>query len=147
MIAAGGALTRGGMVSTNAGAPEAVAAYPPGFTEDERHVLEAIGDPVAFAILSALSVGERDGHSLVVATQLPQSSIYRKLRELEGEHLVYVSRLAFTRDGHKVEVFRSRLKEIHLEFTQGQPRVRVVVREDAADRIQGMWTEVRRSAR
>ncbi|MGB6442316.1 MAG: hypothetical protein WBF81_03375 [Thermoplasmata archaeon] len=135
------------MVSTNAGAPEATAASPPGFREDERHVLAAIGDPVAFAILSALSSGERDGHSLVVTTHLPQSSIYRKLRELEGEHLVYVSRLAITRDGHKVELFRSRLKEIHLEFIQGQPRVRVVVREDAADRIQGMWTEVRKSVR
>jgi len=121
--------------------------YPASFSQQERQVLAAVGDPVAFAILTALSRGEQDGHSLVVQTHLPQSSIYRKLRELEGDHLVYVSRLAITRDGHKVELFRSRLREMHLEFAHGQPRVRVVLREDAADRIHGMWTEVRRSVR
>ncbi len=110
-------------------------------------MLAAIGDSVALAILSALGAGERDGHSLVVETHLPQSSIYRKLRELQEERLVYVSRLAFTHDGHKVELFRSRLQEIHVEFGPARPRVRVVVREDSADRIQGMWAEVRRSSR
>ncbi len=110
-------------------------------------MLAAIGDPVSLAILSALSQGEQDGHSLVVETRLPQSSVYRKLRDLEEEGLVYVSRLAITRDGHKVELYRSRLKEIHLEFERGKPKVKVVLREDAADRIHGMWNEVRGSVR
>lgn len=123
------------------------SAYLSRFSPDERRVLAALGDPVSLAILSALNGGERDGHSLVVQTGLPQSSIYRKLRELEEERLVYVSRLAITQDGHKVELFRSRLKEIHVEFTPSPARVRVIVQEDAADRIHGMWSEVRRAAR
>ncbi|MGC2288828.1 MAG: ArsR family transcriptional regulator [Thermoplasmata archaeon] len=135
------------MDPTDSDSSDAAVPYPSRFSREERQILSAIGDPVALAILSALDGGERDGHSLVLETRLPQSSIYRKLRELEEERLVYVSRLAFTRDGHKVELFRSRLKEIHLEFTRDQPRVRVVVHEDAADRIHGMWTEVRRSSR
>lgn len=123
------------------------AAYPSSITREDRRVLEAIGDPVALAILSALGAGERDGHSLVVETRLAQSSIYRKLGELQEARLVYVSRLAFTRDGHKVELFRSRLREIHVEFGEGRSEVRVVVREDAADRVHGMWNEVRRAVR
>jgi DNA-binding transcriptional ArsR family regulator len=122
-------------------------AYPSSFSSQDRRVLLAIGDPVALAILSALGGRERDGHSLVVETRLPQSSIYRKLRELEEEKLVYVSRLAFTRDGHKVELFRSRLKQVQVEFAQERSRVRVIPQEDASDRIHGIWTEVRRSAR
>jgi DNA-binding transcriptional ArsR family regulator len=133
--------------TTQTASTEEPAAFPAKFSVDERQILTAIGDPVAFAILSALSGGERDGHSLVVETHLPQSSIYRKLRELEEGHLVYVSRLGFTRDGHKVDLYRSRLKEIHVEFAPDQPKIRVVIREDAADRIQGMWTEVRRLGR
>ena len=129
------------------GTPPPTSTYLSRFSPDERRVLAALGDPVSLAILSALNGGERDGHSLVVQTGLPQSSIYRKLRELEEERLVYVSRLAITQDGHKVELFRSRLREIHVEFAPSPARVRVVVQEDAADRIHGMWSEVRRSAR
>lgn len=128
-------------------ATDAAHPYPIEISREDRRMLAAIGDPVALAILSALGIGERDGHSLVVETGLPQSSIYRKLRELQDGHLVYVCRLAFTRDGHKVELFRSRLREVHVDFGGSHPRVRAVVREDSADRIQGLWTEVRRSAR
>ncbi|MFZ3355383.1 MAG: hypothetical protein WA549_01335 [Thermoplasmata archaeon] len=133
--------------TTHTASSEAPVPHQVSLSGNERQILAAVGDPVAFAILSILSGGERDGHSLVVETRLPQSSIYRKLRELEEEHLVYVSRLAFTRDGHKVDLYRSRLKEIHVEFSSGQPKIRIVVREDAADRIQNIWTEVRRRVR
>ena len=112
-------------------------------SERDRRLLEALGDPVALRILSALSRGERVGHDLVVETNLPQSSIYRKLRDLQQGGLVYVTRLAFTSEGRKVEVFASRIRAVSVEFSGGLARVRVRPREDSADRIGDLWSQVR----
>ena len=112
--------------------------------EAERRVLSAMGDPVALSVLSALSRGERDGHRLVVETGLPQSSIYRKLHDLEDGGLVRVHRLAFTPEGRKVELFQSRVREVSVEFLDGAAVVRVRLREDSSDRIRDLWTQVGR---
>jgi DNA-binding transcriptional ArsR family regulator len=117
----------------------------PARTAQARRVVSALGDPVALAILSSLSAGDRDGHALVVQTNLPQSSIYRKLHELQEWGLVRVRRLAFTAEGRKVEVFTSRIRGVDVEFDNGRVRVRVREREDSADRIQDLWSQVRRS--
>ncbi|MCI4348848.1 MAG: ArsR family transcriptional regulator [Thermoplasmata archaeon] len=106
-----------------------------------------MGDPVALTVLTALSGGERDVHGLVVETGLPQSSVYRKLRELTERGVVFVPRLAFTREGRKVEMFRSRLQEVRVVFANGRARIDVVLRQDMSDRIGDMWEEVRGSAR
>jgi len=119
------------------------AGRPPGLLERDRRLLEALGDPVALSILSALSRGERDGHALVVETDLPQSSIYRKLRDLQDGGLVHVDRLAFTPEGRKVELFSSRIRQVLVEFSNGLTRVRVRPLEDSADRIRDLWAQVR----
>jgi DNA-binding transcriptional ArsR family regulator len=128
-----------------------VADSPPGpppgdpiVREEDRRVLDALGDPVAVGILATLSGGERDGHGLVVATNLPQSSVYRKLHDLQKGGLVRVQRLAFTAEGRKVEVFSSRIREVYVRFENGRIEVRVRQREDAADRIRDLWSQVRR---
>ncbi len=95
------------------------------------------------AILAALSRGERDGHRLVVDTDLPQSSIYRKLHDLEGAGLVRVSRLAFTPEGRKVEVYVSRVRAVEVEFADGRAIVRAREREDSSDRLRALWGQVR----
>lgn len=110
----------------------------------EERILSALGDPVARAILQALGRGERDVHALVLETGRPQSSVYRKLKELYADGLVYVPRYAFTAEGHKVEVFRGRLREIHVHLTRDRLRVEVVPGEDSADRLGAMWQSVRR---
>lgn len=116
---------------------------PAGVPDRDRRILDALGDPVAVSILSALSKGERDGHALVVDTHLPQSSIYRKLHDLQDGGLVYVRRLAFTREGRKVELYSSRIRQISVEFVDGITRVRIRAREDSADRISELWARVR----
>jgi DNA-binding transcriptional ArsR family regulator len=112
-----------------------------------RDLLSAIGDPVALEILAALSAGDRDVHALVVQTGLPQSSLYRKVRELTANGLVTVPRLAFTKDGRKVELFRSRLRAVRVLFGSGRYRVEVRFSEDSSDRLVEMWDTVGRFAR
>ncbi len=109
----------------------------------DRRLLEALGDPVARAILAALSEAERDGHGLVLATGLPQSSVYRKLRELEESDLVRVVRLAFTTEGRKVDVFATAIRQISVEFAGGRTLLRVRATSDSSDRLHELWERVR----
>jgi DNA-binding transcriptional ArsR family regulator len=130
------------------GVEEAANAPPPAPTpssmaERDRRLLEALGDSVAVSILEALSRGERNGHDLVVETDLPQSSVYRKLRDLQEGGFVFVNRLAFTPERRKVEMFSSRIREVRVEFAAGRTLVRVRPREDSSDRIGDLWAQVR----
>jgi DNA-binding transcriptional ArsR family regulator len=121
-------------------------AVPPGNPAppaDVQRTLGALGDPVAVKLLSVLSRGERSGHDLVIESGLPQSSVYRKLRELQDAALVIVPRLAFTPEGRKVELFRTQVREVRVEFVRGRVRVTVLRREDSADRIHDLWRQVR----
>ena len=131
------------MESDDETGPPAPTPATPGPPKGAQRTLAALGDPVATALLSVLSRSDRSGHDLVVDTGLPQSSIYRKLRELQEAGLVDVPRLAFTPEGRKVEVFRIRVREVRVEFSRGQVRVRVLRREDSADRIHDLWSQVR----
>ncbi|MCI4364590.1 MAG: helix-turn-helix domain-containing protein [Thermoplasmata archaeon] len=113
----------------------------------ERGILAALGDPVSLRVLAALSRGERDVHTIVVETGLPQSSVYRKLHELADHGIAYVPRLAFTREGRKVEVFRARVREVRVLLADGAAKVSVTTRQDAADRLDELWQDVRRFGR
>ncbi len=110
-------------------------------------LLGALGDPTSRTLLLELTRSEQDVHSLVVRTGLPQSSVYRHLKEMQASHLVRISRLAFTSEGRKVEIFRSSVREARLYLEAGRLRVEVVPAEDAADRIVSMWSEVGRRPR
>ncbi|MCI4363077.1 MAG: hypothetical protein L3K13_02060 [Thermoplasmata archaeon] len=103
----------------------------------------ALGDPPSRQILLELVAREQDVHSLVIRTGLPQSSVYRKLKELEANELVRVSRYAFTEEGRKVEVYRSRLREVRIELRSGGLKVEVIPAEDSAYRLGRMWEQLR----
>lgn len=114
----------------------------PPLSEVGLAVLKALGDEQARAILLALDVSELDVHALVMRTGLPQSSIYRKLHDLEEAKLVRIARLAFTSEGRKTEVYRSRLREVRVHVANGRVLIDVVPREDSADRLGSMWEQV-----
>lgn len=129
--------------STISGTPAPAAPVP----VSERGILEALGDPVSLRVLAALSRGERDVHSIVVETGLPQSSVYRKLHELTERGIAFIPRFAFTPEGRKVELFRARVKDVRVAFADGQARVSVTTRQDASERIDDLWQDVRRFGR
>ncbi len=134
-------------MSVDTASSGAAPSGPVRVSAQDQKVLTALGDPTTLRLLVALSRGERDVHELVLETGLPQSSVYRKIHELVDSGLALVSRLAFTPEGRKVEVFASRLKEVRILMDQGVLRVEVSVREDLSDRLKQMWDSVRRYGR
>lgn len=118
---------------------------PPGTSLAQGKVLRVLGDPVSMGVMASLSGKGRDAHALVVATGLPQSSVYRKLRELSTLGLVGLDRIAFTREGRKVELFGLRVRSITVTLENGRIAVSVVPRRDSSDNFQSLWAELRRS--
>jgi len=106
-------------------------------------LLRALGDPVARGLMVALAQEEADAHRLVVRTGFSQSSVYRKLRELQDDGIVRVARFAFTSDGKKVEVYRSAWREVHISLSEGALRVEARPAGDSADRLGSLWRKVR----
>ncbi|MCI4334361.1 MAG: helix-turn-helix domain-containing protein [Thermoplasmata archaeon] len=113
----------------------------------DRELLRAFGDPIALGVLAALSRGELDAHAVVLETGLPQSSVYRKLRELASQGLVGVSRFAFTPEGRKVELFVLQVRGMYVWLEGGAAQVHPVFRRDSSHNLDAMWTEVRRFGR
>jgi DNA-binding transcriptional ArsR family regulator len=97
-------------------------------------------------ILLTLLLQELPVHEIVLRTGLPQSSVYRKLGELESAGLVRVSRLAFTREGRKIELYRSRVKEIRIRLAPEGLGIYLVA-DDSSDRLESVWEQVRRFGR
>ncbi|MCI4329162.1 MAG: helix-turn-helix domain-containing protein [Thermoplasmata archaeon] len=132
-------------MSTTTAPPQEVrstGAGPAPLTKVGSAFLEALGDEQTRAILLALDLEELDVHELVLRTGLPQSSVYRKLHDLEEAELVRIVRYAFTPEGRKVEIYRSRLREVRVHLGNGRVRLEMIPREDSADRLGSMWEEV-----
>ncbi|MCI4346083.1 MAG: hypothetical protein L3K07_04950 [Thermoplasmata archaeon] len=50
---------------------------------------------------------------------------------------------AFTEEGRKVEVYRSRLREVRIELSHGRLKVEVIPAVDPAYRLGRMWEQLR----
>jgi DNA-binding transcriptional ArsR family regulator len=115
--------------------------------EKEEAVLAAIGDSVSCRILLTLDTAPRPAHELVHNLDLPQSTVYHKLHDLQEKGLVTVQAVAITGDGKRVELFRSLLEACTVDLREGRLNVRVRYRNIEAERIGNMWENIRTEAR
>ncbi len=115
--------------------------------EKEEAVLAAVGDRVACRILLSLDGAARPAHELVHNLDLPQSTVYHKLHELQQRGLVTVQAVAITADGKRVELFRSLLEAVSIDLREGRLNVRVRYRNIEAERLGTMWESIRKEAR
>jgi len=68
---------------------------------------------------SAIELGRRFG--------IPIAACYRRIKELEGLGLVYGERSEPSRNGRGLQLYRSRLRSVHIAFEDGKLRTRVVL--------------------
>lgn len=109
----------------------------------EEAILAAFGDPQARDLLRQLNEAPRSAQDLVHACELPQASVYRKLKELQESGLVGVQRTVLSSDGHRTDLFRSLLAETQVRYHGARIEVLALFRDLAAERLATMWTKVR----
>lgn len=115
--------------------------------QKEEGILAALGDRSSSQILLALDSSPKAVHDLVRALDLPQSTIYHKLHELQRVGVVVVQSVSITGDGKRVELFRSLLESVSVEMVGGRLNVKVRYRNIAAERLGNMWEAVRHEAK
>jgi len=113
----------------------------------EEAILSALGDPQSRGILLNLNEGPRSALELTKTCDLPQASVYRKLRELQEAGLVGIQRTVLTDDGHRTDLYRSLLVAATLSYRGASLEVRASYRELAAERLGDLWDAVRSGGR
>jgi DNA-binding HxlR family transcriptional regulator len=129
-----------GPVAPEDGAP---GSRPP---DRKERILEALGDRWSREILLMLNESPRSAQDIQSMNRIPQSTLYRKLRELGEIGLVGVQRSVISADGKRVELYRSLLDELTVEMRGSRLRIDVRFRDLAAERLKEMWRDVRKGA-
>ncbi|MDE1819330.1 MAG: helix-turn-helix transcriptional regulator [Euryarchaeota archaeon] len=112
--------------------------------EREEAILAALGDPSCRAILTLLNDRPRTVQDLLRELSVPQSSVYRKLGELQGAGLVGVQRSVLSTEGRRTDLFRSLLAEGTVHFGGGGVQVLAKFRVLASERMADLWEELRK---
>jgi len=121
---------------------------PPAKPVDRRErILDALGDSASRGILLMLNDAPRSAQELLQANRIPQSTLYRKIHDLEEIGLLGIQRTAITTDGKRVDLYRSLLEELRVDLVGGSLRVQVRYRDLSAERLKEMWHQVRKEAR
>lgn len=127
---------------------EESATVPPHPLGDRKErILDALGDPASRGILLKLNDAPHSAQELLAANSIPQSTLYRKLHDLQQLGLVGIQRTAITPEGKRVDLYRSLLEELKVDMAGPSLHIQVRYRELAAERLKDMWHQVRREAR
>lgn len=121
-------------------APPAPSLAPP--SDRRERILDALGDAASRGILLMLNEAPHSAQEILGANQIPQSTLYRKLHELQQIGLVGVQRTAITPDGKRVDLYRSLLEELKVDLAGGSLRIQVRFRNLSAERLKEMWHTV-----
>lgn len=121
----------------------------PGLSPAERRerILDALGDPASRGILLMLNESPHSAQEMLQTNHIPQSTLYRKLHDLQQLGLVGIQRTAITGDGKRVDLYRSLLEELKVDLAGGALRIQVRFRDLSAERLKDMWHQVRSEAR
>jgi len=124
------------------------AEPPPSPPRDRKErILDALGDSASRGILLMISDAPRSAQDLLAANHIPQSTLYRKLHELEQLGLVGIQRTAITSEGKRVDLYRSLLAELSVDLQGTQLRIQARFRDLSAERLKDMWRDVRTEAK
>src|SRR5208282_4637960 len=96
--------------------PPSAAAPPPPPRDRKERILDALGDSAARGILLMLSDAPHSAQEILAAHHIPQSTLYRKIHELEQLGLIGIQRTAITPEGKRVDLYRSLLEELKVDL-------------------------------
>lgn len=127
--------------------PAPAEAPPPPPRDRKERILDALGDPAARGILLMLSDAPRSAQELLVANRIPQSTLYRKIHELQDLGLIGIQRTAITPEGKRVDLYRSLLEELKVDLQGRELRIQARFRDLSAERLKQMWHGMQKEVR
>ena len=110
-------------------------------------LVEALGDAYARRVLATMVRKARAVKDISQETELPLPTTYRHVNRLLDQGLVVVERSAFTPDGKRFELYRSRVRAARIEMDATGERVTWELNEPVEDRLTSLWDELRGQVR
>lgn len=96
-------------------------------------LLRALADEQSRQILASTRHRPRSAMDLVREEDLPSSSAYRRIHELEEDGLLAVAKTILTADGKKYQLYKATFREVNVKFQGGEV---LVIAEPNLDMVQ-----------
>jgi predicted ArsR family transcriptional regulator len=109
--------------------------------------MQAIADEYSRAILVSTIQTPKSAIEVSAERNIPISTAYRRLHELEEAGLVVVERSKVTEDGKRFELYRSTVRSVSVSFNVSSIDVELVPNEDMVARFTRLWDYMRGQAR
>jgi DNA-binding transcriptional ArsR family regulator len=97
-------------------------------------LLKALADPESASILAATATGPRSAQEIVKGGDLPQSSTYRRLHELQDAGLIVVAKTVLKSDGKSYQMYKATFREVRVAFRGGELLVEGEPNSDVVER-------------
>ncbi len=106
-------------------------------------VLKALADEYSRIIILSTIQKAKSAVELSSEKNLPISTVYRRLHELEEAKLVAIERSMITEDGKKFDLYRSTVASVSVSFNPGSTEVEIVPNEDMVAKFVRLWGYMR----
>lgn len=110
-----------------------------------KSILKALSDDKSCLILSRMAFQALSVMDLIRDENLPVSSAYRKISELENEGLIGVERTIITDDGKSYNLYKSTFVEFTIRFEHGNFIVEGTPNKDILDKAFNLFYSFRRT--
>ncbi len=102
-------------------------------------VLKALADEYSRIIILSTIQKAKSAIELSAEKNLPISTVYRRLHELQEARLVATERSVITEDGKKFDLYRSTVGGVSVSFALGATEVELVPNEDMVAKFVRLW--------
>lgn len=109
-------------------------------------VLKALADEYSRSIILSTIQKSRSAVELSSEKNIPITTAYRRLHELQEAGLVAVERSVITEDGKRFELYRSTVKSVAISFHLGSIEIELVPNEDMVTKFVRLWGYMREQA-
>ena len=91
-----------------------------------QKVIRALADAESRAILFSLVKKGKTAYDLSKKLKIPQSSVYKKLSDLEDIALVYVDEWSISDKGRRFKIYKSRISSAVISIKKPEPTLQLI---------------------
>lgn len=100
----------------------------------EKALLGALADEQSRRILASTRHRPQSAMDLIREENLPSSSAYRRIHDLEEQGLLAVARTVLSEDGKKFQMYKATFREVTVKFEGGEVVVEAVPNRDVVQK-------------
>jgi len=110
--------------------------------ELSRAIAEAMLDAFSRKIMTSTMLQGKTIETISAENDIPLSTAYRRVHDLEAKGIVVVERIVLTSSGKRYAVYRSAFTEVKMDLEADGFSVQVTPNSDVADKLYRVWQSI-----